>query len=684
MDTRNETAETAKAPDADKEKSDDETEIQQETTKGASDDDHSEKPTLSKLMTLARPEWSWLLVAFFIMVGAEATGLYNPILVASAYDYLINPDLSQSDINTKINVVMIQVLVIHTAGVLGGFIRSSIMQAAGERVVARIRNRLYACILKQEISFFDTHKTGELVSRLGSDTQLIQQATSQALPEVILGMVKLLVTIGLMFWISPSLAGVTMAIVFSIFVVSLPFGKWIGSLSKKYQDKLGQAQTHSTEALGAMRTVQSFTAEDRERARYLDKIGDPDEFPYWWPDNYKTHRTTYSVGFFKGIVSSGFYTFIFGVGFGSMYVTLWYGFKLVNAGDISLGDLTAFQSYIFTIGATLGQISGFITKLIEAQGASGRIFYLLERVPEIPKTMPKLKDDKDETNNTTQHTNGTTDRVSDEEAPQPSRKPASMEGSVDFANVFFSYPSRPDVPVLQDFSISIPANTTAALVGASGGGKSTVVSLLQRFYEVSSGSLTVDGIDIRDLDLKWLRSNIGYVQQEPQLFGLTVRENVTYGLDREITHDELVEVCRKANAHDFISEWPDQYETLVGERGVQLSGGQKQRIAIARALLIDPRILILDEATSALDAESEHLVQEAIEKAVVGRTVLIVAHRLSTIKRAQQIVVLDDHRIVDVGSHDVLLSRCTKYQDLIKRQSVVARGLDVDLESIKE
>jgi ATP-binding cassette subfamily B (MDR/TAP) protein 1 len=232
---------------------------------------------------------------------------------------------------------------------------------------------------------------------------------------------------------------------------------------------------------------------------------------------------------------------------------------------------------------------------------------------------------------------------------------------------------------LQNFSIAIPANSTAALVGSSGAGKSTVVSLLQRFYELSSGSLTIDGIDIRDLDLKWLRSNIGYVQQEPQLFGLTVRENVMYGLDREVTHDELVEVCQKANAHEFISEWPDQYETLVGERGVQLSGGQKQRIAIARALLIDPRILILDEATSALDAESEHLVQEAIEKAVVGRTVLIVAHRLSTIKRAQQIVVMDNHRIADVGSHDVLMGRCTKYQDLIKRQSVVApQGVDIN------
>lgn len=202
-------------------------------------------------------------------------------------------------------------------------------------------------------------------------------------------------------------------------------------------------------------------------------------------------------------------------------------------------------------------------------------------------------------------------------------------------------------------------------------GKSTVVSLLQRFYDVTSGSVTIDGHDIRNLDMNWLRSHIAYVQQEPQLFGLTVRENIAYGMDREVTQDEIEAVAKEANAHEFISQWPDGYDTLVGERGIQLSGGQKQRIAIARALLPGPKILLLDEATSALDSESEHLVQEAIDKAIVGRTVLIVAHRLSTIQRADQIVVVDDHQIVDVGSHAELLNRCSKYQDLIKRQSLV-------------
>ena len=203
-------------------------------------------------------------------------------------------------------------------------------------------------------------------------------------------------------------------------------------------------------------------------------------------------------------------------------------------------------------------------------------------------------------------------------------------------------------------------------------GKTTIIGLLQRFYDVCDGSVTLDGHDIRQLDLKWLRSQMAYVQQEPQLFGLTIRENITYGVRREnITQEEIEVVAKEANAHEFISQFPDGYDTLVGERGIQLSGGQKQRIAIARALLPQPRLLLLDEATSALDAESEHLVQEAIDKAVVGRTVLIVAHRLSTVQRANQIVVVDDHRIVDVGTHSELLNRCSKYQELIKRQALI-------------
>jgi len=254
-----------------------------------------------------------------------------------------------------------------------------------------------------------------------------------------------------------------------------------------------------------------------------------------------------------------------------------------------------------------------------------------------------------------------------------------MDGNIEFENVMFSYPTRPDVLVLNAFSLKLPKNTTTALVGSSGSGKSTVVSLIQRFYDVDGGKITLDGVDLTHLDMSWFRSQIGYVQQEPQLFGVSVRENLTYGLSEEaaakITQTELENICRDANAHDFISSWPDGYDTMVGERGVTLSGGQKQRIAIARALLTNCRILLLDEATSALDADSEHEVQMAIENAMVGRTVVVVAHRLSTIRSADQIVVMDNRKIVDVGTHDQLIEGCKRYQDLIKRQSTMARDV---------
>lgn len=436
--------------------------------------------------------------------------------------------------------------------------------------------------------------------------------------------------------------------------VCAPIGKFLGSTSKKYQDVLGEAQTSATEALGAMRTVQSFTAESREEERYRTSIGDPKHHSCWMAAG--GAKTTYRYGVTMALTNSGFFTIIFGVGFAAMYVSLWFGFKLVNDGEITLGELTAFQSYIFQIGGALGQTSQFITKLIQAQGAAGRLFNLLERVPAIATRVGSRK------------ATGT-----DEEAQSGSLKPDSMDGAVDFNRVSFCYPSRLEVNVLNEFSLSIPKNTTAALVGASGSGKSTVVSLLQRFYDVSDGSITIDGHDIRQLDLKWMRSYIAYVQQEPQLFGLSVGQNIAYGVDRDVSQEEIEAAARDANAHEFIQSWPDGYNTLVGERGVQLSGGQKQRVAIARALLLAPRILLLDEATSALDSESEFLVQEAINRAVVGRTVLVVAHRLSTIQRAEKIVVLDNHSIDDVGTHGELLGRCTKYQDLIKRQSLNAQ-----------
>lgn len=608
-------------------------------------------PSLGRLFQTVKPEKPMLLVGLLLLLAAESSTQVIPLIVAKAYDSMIDFDLDSSEKMSDINYYMLISIIIFVAGIFAGFLRGCIFAVAAERMVARLRNQLYASILDQDIAFFDEHKSGELISRLGSDTTLLQGVVAMSLPEALVNVTKAIVSIALTFVISPELAGVSVGTIFTICLLSMPLGKALGKLSKIYQDALGEAQTYSTEAIGSMRTVQSFTAETKEKNRYSRHIGDPDLYPMWWPKKAEgIVDSTYSVGFWKSIIGSGFFSIIFGGGFGFLYVCLWYGFYLVNSGDMTLGELVAFQSYVFNIGLGLGTASTHLAKIFEALGASGRVFFLLDCIPSIP-TPPK-----------------------EGQEPIALLKPKSMEGRLNFENVKFAYPSRPDINVLDGYTLKIPPGSTTALVGSSGSGKSTVVALLQRFYDVDSGSITIDDNELKDLDVKWLRQHIGYVQQEPQLFGLSVRDNLLYGVpDNEIISQEKMEqACRDANCHDFISSWPDGYDTLVGERGVKLSGGQKQRISIARALITDCRILLLDEATSALDAESEHLVQEAIDKAVLGRTTIIVAHRLSTIQRASQIVVMSNHKIVDIGTHEYLLENCVKYEELIKRQNMNA------------
>ena len=431
--------------------------------------EEQQKPVpFKKLIGLAYPERCILFVALLFMIIAEGLNLIIPLLIANAYDALVNLDLTSSQRMSEINETMIYVLILHVVSVTTHYLRSSIMSAAGVRIVARTRNRLYECIMKQEIAFFDVTKTGELTSRLGSDTGLLEEGISTALPEVTIGLIIVIVSIVIMLWISWKLALLMIGFLFVILCACAPFGVLLGQLSKSYQDYLGLAQTHSTEAFGAIRTVQSFAAEDKELDRYTSVIGQPADYKYWWPTNYKKHPTTYSYAFFKAHATVLLFVVIFGLGFGALYVVLWYGLKLVNDGELSLGKLTAFQSYIFQIGASLGQTSQFIAKLIETQGAAARLFYLMERTPAIPTPTSAKKDDLDGRN----HDNNMDSNENDDENPSPAT-PLTLsivQGAVDFNNVSFAYPTRPNSKVLQNFSFSISPNQTAAFVGASGAG----------------------------------------------------------------------------------------------------------------------------------------------------------------------------------------------------------------------
>lgn len=595
-------------------------------------------PSFGKVFGLAKPEWPSLIVGFILMLAGEAAGLIPPIILAKAYDIVVSAD-ADSEKRDVVRDRMLMVFAIFFAGQIAGWIRGVIMAIAGERVVARLRSNLFEALLAQEIGYFDKNKSGGLVSRLTSDTVVVQTVTTSSLPEMLMALIKVIVAMVLMFIISVKLSGFVISVSIAIFIACFPFGKWVGKISKNYQDALASAQSISTEALGAMRTVRAFVAEGNEIDRYKTKIGNPSNSTCWWPC--AETDTTYRFGAKRAIGNVSFMVFIFGVGFGAMYASLWMGFDLVIRGELEFGMFMAFQSYIFQIGLGFGALGAHVVKVLEVKGASARIFEIIERVPKIlPKPESELKE-----------------------------FPSKLKGEVVFDDVCFEYPTRPDVVVLEDFNLRVPMNSTCALVGASGSGKSTVVRLIQRFYDVTAGKILIDGIDIRDVHPDALRSNLGFVQQEPILFGLTIKENVIYGCKREVSDIEVEKACRQANAHEFIEDFPDKYDTLVGERGVRLSGGQKQRVCIARALLVDPRILLLDEATSALDAESEHQVQQAIDKLMVGRTTIIVAHRLSTVRNADQIVVVDDHSIVDVGKHNELLERCEKYQELVKRQT---------------
>lgn len=648
----------------------------------------SQTPTFGKIFSLIRRDSYLLILGLFLMVIAEAGFLVLPIIMAWAYDALqayffqlgslsvaseaaaaaameVSDETLERTTMSEINQWMGTAMGVYLVSIIAGYVRQVILGVLGERLVARLRVQVYESVLQQEIGFYDEHKTGEIVSRLGSDTQLLQQTISQFAPEALVGFIKIIMSLILMYTINGKLTSVTLAGMLFLCAFAIPLGRKLAALSKLYQDILGEAATRSTEALGGIRTVQSFAAEPKEQKRYKDKIGDPDGTNKKTTDD-ANKDTTYSVGCRKVFVQAAVFTLVFGGAFAFLYCSIWYGFYLVTIeGTLTLGGITAFQSYVFSMGAAIGQTVSNLTQVFTGVGASGRVFYLLERKPKIKNYDGISDDDNDE------------EEVESVEKPAKELRKAiipskMMEGNIDFENVMFSYPTRPDVLVLNAFTLKFTKDTTTALVGSSGSGKSTVVSLIQRFYDVDGGNIYLDGTDVTHLDMSWLRSQIGYVQQEPQLFGISVRDNLTYGLSEEaaakITQVELEKACRDANAHEFISSWPEGYDTMVGERGITLSGGQKQRIAIARALLTNCRILLLDEATSALDAESEHEVQKAIDNAMVGRTVVVVAHRLSTIQSADQIVVMDNRKIVDVGTHEELLNGCKRYQDLIKRQ----------------
>ncbi len=486
---------------------------------------------------------------------------------------------------------------------LFSFFRTILFARVSEKGMSDVRKALFNTLITQDVAFFEKKRVGELTSRITTDVEQLQNAFSITLAEFIRQIVILLAGIAIIAFLTPSLSRIMLLTIPVVMILALVFGRYIRRVSRERQDHLADANIVVEETLQSFSVVKSFTNEWFEALRYGKSVDE-------------VVRISLRFARIRGL----FFIFIITILFGAIFFILWQGAFMVQSGEIEVGDLFSFILYTGIIGGAIGGLGNLYTALTGAIGATERILELLDLGPEVPLKEVKLLPE---------------DRLS---------------GRISYRDVRFRYPTRPDIEVLRGIDLAIEPGEKVALVGPSGAGKSTIVQLLLQFYRVEEGVIEVDGKPVGAYDLLKYRKNIGIVPQEVLLFGGTIRENILYG-NPEATESEIMEAARKANAWEFIRDFPEQLDTVVGERGVKLSGGQRQRVAIARAILKDPAILLLDEATSSLDAESEKLVQEALDSLMEGRTSIIIAHRLSTIRNVDRIYVLDHGKIVEQGTH---------------------------------
>ncbi len=485
------------------------------------------------------------------------------------------------------------------------FMRVYLLTKSGTGAVADLRKDLYARLITLPMSFFSTQRVGDLSSRISSDVGQIQDSLSFVFAEFLRGLITLIIGLSLIFFISAKLAFIMLAVVPVIAVSAVFFGGKIRKMSRRETDMLADSGTIVQETLQGISVVKAFTGETLEKKRYAKNINSLIEFAV-------------KSGSYRGF----FVSFIIFSVFGAIGFVVWYGANMIQAGTMNVDQLIMFVIYSGFVGGTLGGFADMFGQLQKTIGATQRVRELMAMEGESLQENTESKE--------------------------------RIKGEIEFKDVEFAYPSRKEIQVLKGISFTASKGQQIAIVGGSGGGKSTIASMIMRFYNADKGTILIDGKSIMDYELNYLRTQIAYVPQDVILFGGTIYENILYGKP-DATREEVVMAARKANALQFIESFPEQFETLVGERGIQLSGGQKQRIAIARAVIKNPAILVLDEATSALDSESELLVQEALDDLMQNRTSIVIAHRLSTIRNADQIIVLNKGQIAEQGKHDELL-----------------------------
>ncbi len=560
--------------------------------------------------------YRWRLAAALVaLLVAAAAMLALPV----ALRQLIDRGLTANSATT-INVYFIGFLA--AAVVFGVFaaLRFYLVSSLGERVVADIRTRVYSRVIRMDPTFFEVTRTGEVLSRLTTDTTLVQAIAGVNLS---ITLRSLLNGLGALTMLALTSSRLTAIIVIAIPLIIGPLifmARRLRSLSRDSQDRVADTSALADETLNAIQTVQAFTLENLQVARYSQAV----------ESGYETARRRIKVR--SALTAIGMILV-----FGGITLVLWSGAHAVLAGTMTGGSLTQFLVYAVLVGASAANLIEMWGEIQRAAGAMDRLAELLAAEPAL--TAPA----------------------------RPAQLPARVTGSLRFEHVTFHYPSRPETAALRDFTLEVAPGETVALVGPSGAGKSTTFQLLLRFYDAGRGRVLIDGIDLRDLAPEAVRAQIGLVPQDTVLFGTTALENIRYGRPGA-SDEDIVRAAQAAAADEFLRELPDGYRTFLGERGTRLSGGQRQRIAIARALLKDPPVLLLDEATSALDAESEALVQVALERLMQNRTTIIIAHRLATVQKADRIIVMDDGQVVASGTHTQLLSSSPLYARLAALQ----------------
>jgi ATP-binding cassette, subfamily B, bacterial MsbA len=563
-----------------------------------------------KILKYAKPYTKSLVFAFICLTLTSLVNLVLPLIVRNMINAVVvlkDSQVLDGHAWDLLFIILLQAVFAVAHNYVFGFV--------GHRMTTDFRIEFFSHIQSLSLRFFQEHRVGEILSRMSNDISVIQNALVTIPVALLRQSITLIGAMAIILYLNWKLTGLILLILPPLMIFARVFGKRLRLFSEKLQDQVAQAIVVLEEVASSIKIVKSFTRENYERDRFTNQI-----------------ETAFEKAVDKLKISSFFGPFILGLTFLVSAVLIWYGGYQVMLGTTTPGELAAFFLYALIVAGPIGTFVRLYTQIQEASGAIRRVYEILDTQPAI-------------------------------ENPDNPIFLEKISGRIQFDNVSFGYREKSEI--LHNISFDVQPGQTVALVGPSGAGKSTVIKLLHRFFDVSQGSVRLDGHNIQELDRKSFLSQIALVPQETLLFGGTVRENILYG-KLDASEEELEEAAKKANAHDFIVELENGYETIVGEKGAKLSGGERQRIAIARAILKDPKILVLDEATSSLDNRSEALIQEAVETLMQNRTTFIVAHRLSTIHRADQIIVLEKGRVVEIGQHEDLMSNRNLYYNLYK------------------